>query len=321
MAWASRLSKISNTGRGLWTWLIALALFAASLGLRFALAEWLDPLKFLTFYPAIALSALLFGWPQGLLVLILSTLSAWYYFLDPINSFTIPDSKTVIALIGFMLVAGFILLLIAGMRELIRRLESSKLLQEQLFGELQHRVANNLQIVVALIRVARRKLHDSAEAAEDALDQAEEKIHSMSRLHRHLYDSAASDRLAPILQESLADVFRDLPVKVRLHIQETNLSIGQMTPLILLVNEAATNAVKHVFSKGLGTQFEISLSKEQSGSYRLVIRDDGPGIKPRANSSPNHSLGMGIMGAFAQQLGGSLQVSDAPGTTLTVDFG
>ena len=79
--------------------------------------------------------------------------------------------------------------------------------------------------------------------------------------------------------------------------------------------------MKHVFSKGYGSLFEVSLSREPNGHYQLVIRDDGPGISATAKATPNHSLGMGIMESFAMQLGGSLQFSDiSPGTTLTLSF-
>lgn len=312
MPWASRLSRLAKKRRGVWPWVLALLLFAASLGVRISLSNWLDPLKFLTFYPAIAASALLCGWPQGVFVLVLSALSAWFLFFEPFNSFALKDANSTVAIIGFLLVGGFIVLLMAVMIDLVRGLEDARRVQESLFRELQHRVANNLQIVVAMLTKARRGLRDSAAAV--AIIEAEERIMAMSHLHRRLHDgSAYADGLEPILREVASDALRDLPVDVAVEVApDANLSLDQMTALILLVNEAATNAAKHVFHKGRGTRFEVCLRANGHGRFELIIHDDGPGIDASATAEPQgSSLGMSIMQAFAGQLGGSLQVLGA----------
>lgn len=187
--------------------------FAVHRGLRLALAKWLDPLKFLTFYPAIAAGALL-GWPCGLLVLALSAISSWYLFFEPYNSFELKDANAIAALIGFLLVGSFIAFLVATMRDLIRQLDEGRELQEQLFRELQHRVANNLQVVVALLTNAKRRLHQGPDAAGAAITQAEERIHAMAQLHRRLYHGLGRERLSPILNELLAEVFNGLEVEI-----------------------------------------------------------------------------------------------------------
>jgi two-component sensor histidine kinase len=56
------------------------------------------------------------------------------------------------------------------------------------------------------------------------------------------------------------------------------LSLDQMTSILLLVNEAAMNAAKHVSRPGEGGRFDVSLAEPANGQVRLVIRDDGPGL-------------------------------------------
>jgi two-component sensor histidine kinase len=96
--------------------------------------------------------------------------------------------------------------------------------------------------------------------------------------------------------------------------------MDQMTAIALLVNEAALNAAKHVFSKGLGKRFDVALSTNESGRLHLVIKDDGPGMSAEAIDAQVRSLGMGIMEAFAQQLGGKLAIGQGAGTSLSVEF-
>ncbi|CAJ0892482.1 hypothetical protein AMST5_04224 [freshwater sediment metagenome] len=193
-------------------------------------------------------------------------------------------------------------------------------MQETLFAELQHRVANNLQLVVALLRHAQRNLRNPVVAAE-TLSAAEDRIMAMAQLHRRLNDGTAYDRgLEPLLREMIASAFRELPVTVRIDVSgASDLTIDQMTAMTLLVNEAALNAAKHVFSKGLGTRFEVSLAKDDNGRLHLNIKDDGPGMAQTTDTETG-SLGMGIMEAFATQLGGSLEVGRISGTSLTVNF-
>ncbi len=321
MSWALHVGKLSTKRSGIWPWAYALLIFAASFAARLALSDWLDA-KFLIFFPAIAATALICGWAQGVLVLVLSTLSAWYFLFKPFDSFTISGPNEIVALVAFLLGGGFIILILEAMRELVARLEDAKHLQEELFRELQHRVANSFQIVLGMLRNSHREL--SKEKAAQVLKEAEERIWAMAQLHRRLHDGTAYvNGLEPLLKEVLADVFGDAPVSIRLEIQPgANLSLNQMTAVTLLVNEAAINAEKHVFSKKLGASFEVYLLKQDHTKLRLVIRDDGPGMSPAATAQPQtKSLGMTIMHAFATQLGGPLRIlGGASGTTLTLEF-
>jgi len=55
------------------------------------------------------------------------------------------------------------------LRETVRRLEIARIAQVTLFGELQHRVANNLQLVVALLRNAQRNLRNPVLAQKHSM--------------------------------------------------------------------------------------------------------------------------------------------------------
>ncbi len=314
MPWVHQLSRATIKRQGLLSWTVALGLFTASVAVRVLLNPVIAGMKFMTFWPSIVIATLICGWRQGAAVLILSALSARYLFLDPA-----PTSN--ISIVTFLLVGGFFVILMAALRETVRRIEVSKSVQELMFAELQHRVANNLQLVVALLRHAQRQLRNPVLAAE-TLNDAEERILAMAQLHRRLNDGIAFEKgLDPLLREMIANAFRDLPVTVRVDVTgASDLTIDQMTAMTLLVNEAALNAAKHVFSRGLGTRFEVCLAKDENGRLHLNISDDGPGMAAQATETESDSLGMGIMEAFATQLGGSLEIGRKGGMSLTVDF-
>lgn len=319
MQWVYRLFRLRPTG--VMSWAVAVLFFGASFALRVLFDPFLAGMKYLPFYPAIAMTTLICGWREGALVLILSASAGWYFFLEPRSSFEVKDFTTIGAVVGFLLVGCFLLLLVAALRSTNRRLEIAKAAQETLFNELTHRVANNLQLVVALLRNAQGNLRDPVAAAQ-TLNDAVERIIALSKLHRRLSDGTAFVYgLNTLLRELLAHAFGDLPVKFRVDVSDApDLSIDQMTALALLVNEAALNASKHVFSKGLGTRFDVSLSQDARGHCHLAVRDDGPGFTTEAIETDSRSIGLIIVESFAKQLGGTLVVGQDGGALLNVEF-
>jgi K+-sensing histidine kinase KdpD len=122
MPWVHRLSELSIKRQGLLSWAVALAIFTGSVAVRFPIAPFVGGLAaFTTFYPAIIVVTLVCGWQQGTLVLILSTLTGWYFFLEP--RLALEDKKTIETLAVFLLIGGFDVLLVAALRETIRRVE------------------------------------------------------------------------------------------------------------------------------------------------------------------------------------------------------
>jgi two-component sensor histidine kinase len=317
--WASSISVVTSKRNGIGIWALSLAFFAASFTVRLALSPWLDQTPFLTFYPALMLSALVGGLLQGLLVLLLSATAAWYFFLGPTDSFDLTSSSAA-ALLGFLMVGGFDILLVAALAEVVRRLAAAKRVQESLLRELQHRVANNIQIMTAMLQNSKKRLADSAAAT--VIDHAAARVGAMAKLHRRLCDRAAyADGIVPLLQDVLADGFHGLAVETEIDIRTRDLSMGQMTALVLLVNEAAMNAAKHAFSRGAGTTFAVSLVERPNRRLHLVIADDGPGFEAaKPCAAGPQKLGMTIMQALAGQLGGELTVQTDHGTTLSVEF-
>ena len=313
-----KISKLAGRRHGVCCWIGALLLFGASFSSRYLLRDWFEPATFMPFYPAIITATFFCGWPQGVLVLVLSASANWFFFFESFNSFE--WHYAVLTLISFLLVGGFDVIMVAALGELVARLDRARHIQEDLFRELQHRVANNFQVVVVLLRNAQRSLENPA-AASETISKAEERIWAMSELHRRLHDgSALENGLELLLIELLAEAFRDLPVEVEVHLDEmSGLSVDQITAMALLVNEAALNAAKHVFSKGLGTHFIVSVSKQHADRLQLLVRDDGPGIE-HVRKTERISLGMDIMQAFAAQLGGPLKLLCDAGTILIVEF-
>ena len=300
-------------------WAAALAAFAVALATRLLLGTHLDGTPFITYFPAIVLATFLGGWGPGALVLALSAAASWCMFwVGSAPPLTVWHATTLGQLFAFIGASGLMIATVAALLHAKAKAEAATRLQEALFQELQHRVANNMQIVASTLVAAKRGIRD--EAALEAMNFAASRIDAMARLHRQLHSPATyREGLEPVLRDILGETFRGLPVSTKLDIRREDLSIDKLTALVLLVQEAATNAAKHVFRPALGSSFEVQLA-QADGRVVLTVKDDGPGSQISVNPDQSRGLGMAIMQALARELGGSLHVRGGPGTTLSVTF-
>jgi two-component system, sensor histidine kinase PdtaS len=91
------------------------------------------------------------------------------------------------------------------------------------------------------------------------------------------------------------------------------LSMDLAMNLGLVVNEAVTNAFKHVFRPGLGSSLKVSLSDSGEAGIVLTVLDDGPGIPQTGPGSDGLGLGMSIIRSIAERMDGELSVGSGPG--------
>jgi len=300
-------------------WAVAMLLFVLALGARLALAGHASGLPFLTFFPVTIITTILCGWRQAVLVLVLACASAdlllpppsWYGGNGPMHA--------TLSLLLFSSVALLEIAIVAALVEAVRANYRLAAHEKTLFLELQHRVANTLQFVANMLTLTRQGIA-TPEQADTVLAEAATRILAIGQLHRRMYEAANDDRgLAPLLHDILAEMFHDLPVTVRMDVTNARVSLSQMTPIVLLVTEAATNSAKHAFRQGSGTCFEVSLQSAGADRLVLTIRDDGPGVTD-SEAPATSSLGLRIMRGLATQLGGRLTMENRDGAVVLVEF-
>ena len=190
-----------------------------------------------------------------------------------------------------------------------------------LLQEVQHRVANSLQIIASVILQSARKV--SSDETRLHLTDAHNRVMSVAALQQQL----AASRLGEVelrsycikLCESIgASMIRDhdqlvLEVKADDSTSEADVSVS----LGLIITELVINCLKHAFPGGRLGKIEVGY-QSRGPNWTLSVGDDGVGIpKDRASSTPG--LGTGIVEALAKQLSARVQISDAhPGTLVSV---
>lgn len=197
-------------------------------------------------------------------------------------------------------------------RESRDRLE--KLAQQQaiLLREVNHRVANSLQLISSLIELQARKVADPT--ARDMLRQAAERVEAVTLVHRRLYTShdveyVAMDAYLAGLIEELGRLTRSAEASPRIELSAEPIRIetDRAVSLGLIVNELVTNAVKYAYPRGISGTIRVQLSRAGE-ALRLVVEDDGIGYPPDDTPPRGSGLGTLIVNSMARTIRGSVEL-------------
>ncbi|MGI3166682.1 sensor histidine kinase [Pseudooceanicola sp. 200-1SW] len=202
--------------------------------------------------------------------------------------------------------------------ELKRALSQAKLMRR----EVDHRVKNSLQSVSALTRMQARSTEN--EDTRLALLQVGRRIETVAALHEQLYraDQAETISLARFGPSVCKLIGQSAPPQIALSASEwpeAALDPSVAAALGVILNEFASNAIKHAFPDGRAGQISCRVDPPVEGRCTLTLADNGVGLPEGVTAK--QGLGMQVIEASARQLGGTFALASGPeGTTITLDF-
>lgn len=176
-----------------------------------------------------------------------------------------------------------------------------------LLRESDHRCSNDLQLVVSLLELqARRAVSPSArQALKDATMRVGILARARGAIHRggELSLATALRQICEALQSQAEP--RDIFVSLKVTQEVTGLSSKQVSTLALVVNELATNAIKHGYEEGKGGLIEIRLSGSADQDVIIIVDDDGLPF-PDPQYAAADGLGMALTRGLMASIGGSI---------------
>jgi two-component sensor histidine kinase len=190
-----------------------------------------------------------------------------------------------------------------------------------LLQELQHRVANSLQIIASILLQSARRAHSDGERTH--LYDAHSRVMSVAAVQQQLAASRLGDvELRPYFTELChsigASMIRDpkqLSIEVTADDSVTSADIS--VSLGLVVTELVINALKHAFPGRRPGKITVDYRSAPT-RWTLSVRDNGVGM-PKDAASQKAGLGTSIVEALARQLDADLAVADAePGVLVTL---
>jgi chemotaxis protein methyltransferase CheR len=212
--------------------------------------------------------------------------------------------------------------------ELLVRTESLLEQKQILLQEMEHRVANSLQIIASILMLKARAV--TSPETRGHLQDAHQRVMSVAAVQSHLHAVEGVDEImvGPYL-EKLCDslgrsmIAEDQPIALEVTADEGRMSSAQAVSIGLIVTELVINALKYAFPAGREGA-TVQVRYESLGQdWKLTVADNGIGQTPVvATSSVQGSgggLGTVIVQALVKQLDARLEaVSTADGMTVTV---
>jgi two-component sensor histidine kinase len=208
--------------------------------------------------------------------------------------------------------------------ELLRQKDALLREKDMLLEELQHRVANSLQIIAAIILLKSRTV--TSEETRLHLQDAHNRVMSVAAVQQHLHvaGNGGSIEIEPYLSklcESLTTsmISNDRPITLEVISDGGSVTSREAVSLGLIVTELVLNAVKHAFLNDK-IDHRIIVAYDVAGTnWQLSIADNGVGKPAGDFARANAGLGTSIVKALAQQLDARVEVSSGPqGTTVSV---
>jgi len=198
---------------------------------------------------------------------------------------------------------------------------------ETMLREVNHRVANSLQLVSAFVQMQAGLLND--EGARMALADTQRRIAAIMQVHRKLYTSddveavEMNGYLGTLLRE-LEDTWSTPESPRRLALEAApllRLHTDKAVSVGVIVNELVTNACKYAYAQDQAGEVRVALRQDGPGYLLLMVEDDGVGME--LSSSPKGTgLGSKILGAMAASLKSQLKYDRVgPGVRASLRIG
>jgi two-component sensor histidine kinase len=204
---------------------------------------------------------------------------------------------------------------------------TTELLQqkETLLQEMQHRVANSLQIIASILLLKARTVQ--SEETRLHLRDAHDRVMSVATVQQQLQASGHGDaiELGPYLSrlcETLAVsmIGDSRPVSVKVEADSGTAVSGDAVSIGLMTTELVINALKHAFPCSGDADGEVLVRYEvDEANWRLSVSDNGVGLQQDGGRRGQTGLGTTIVEALAQQLKARVEItSRSPGMVVSI---
>ncbi|MCJ8519584.1 two-component sensor histidine kinase [Pseudorhizobium tarimense] len=182
---------------------------------------------------------------------------------------------------------------------------------EVLLAEVNHRVANSLALVAALIRL--QVSNSKSDEVKEALAETQARITAIAGMHRSLYTSddvrhVEMDKyLGTLVKEVQNSVNMDQqgPI-IQLKADPVSLTSDRAVSVGMIVTELLTNAIKYAYPEGGEGEVRVAFTARSPEQALLVVEDDGIGWS-EGDTPKGTGLGSRIVKSMAATLGSAVE--------------
>lgn len=197
------------------------------------------------------------------------------------------------------------------------QLITSSKTQKTLLKELNHRVKNNLQMIIGLLLMQSKRVKSNE--CEKVLSTQVNRMKAIGLVHEQL--SSNDDTMMVEMDEYLENIINSMQQlthhTITLEVEKVILNTATATYIGLFVNEAISNAIEHAYLPETNNEIKVSF-KSEGQNCQLIVEDFGQGFE-RADS--NDSLGVLLMENISEFLEeSSMKIDLDNGTRIILTF-
>lgn len=213
----------------------------------------------------------------------------------------------------------------------IKLREKNALIEDQmneiaeLAKESHHRIKNNLQSVVSILRLQSRAT--DSEEGKKQLQAAQERLEAISLLHQSLYSKDRFDVMdlklfidQLVVQIGAGNLDDDHPIRIKSEVEEIPVQAEYALPIALIINELVTNSLKYAFQENsLNPTITILVRKEEEKLY-VRVEDNGEGFPEEFDFSKQHNFGYRLLQSLIRKMKGEMKISSSSGAIVDMYF-
>jgi PAS domain S-box-containing protein len=197
--------------------------------------------------------------------------------------------------------------------------------KEVLLKEIHHRVKNNMQIISSLLNLQSEYIQDQQYL--EFFKVSQNRIESMALIHEKLYQSKDLARIdfAEYIQDLVDSLFGSYKfdssiITLKLNLKQIFLDVEPAIPCGLIINELVLNCFNHAFPAGHSGEISIEFYLDNENTYMLIVSDNGIGFPPNFDFRNTSSLGLQLVNALTNQLGGTIELNTSSVTEFKITF-
>ena len=203
---------------------------------------------------------------------------------------------------------------ITEQKELEINLKQSLKEREILLKEVHHRVKNNLQILLSIVRLKSKSGVIPTSVIEDS-------IHSIARAYESIYKSDKLDKIKvnEYIKQIIYPIVCISDVEFETDIAEFETTIDFLIPIGLIIAELVNNALKHAFANSKTKKINIKLEIKDN-VISILFSDNGIGFSEEALNKTDefNTLGLSILAGLTEQINGTINYYNNNGACIQI---
>ncbi|MFN5444744.1 MAG: sensor histidine kinase [Crocinitomicaceae bacterium] len=189
-----------------------------------------------------------------------------------------------------------------------------------LLKEIHHRVKNNLQIIISLLRLQSYQIENSETI--QSFKEAINRILAISSIHEKIYQNESFNKIN--IKEYFNDLSKEIismhdlntDIETNFNFEIDSITIDTIVPLALIFNELISNSIKHFDNKTNSLIINIEFKSIKENKLQLNYSDNGKWVE----NNKKNTLGIDLINALTKQINGKMILNKFPTTEFNFEF-